>query len=149
MDFHQKFPVEKYFCRGQKYFSGSEISENFPKGNQWKFKKIENLNFRFSLISLWKKIQIFRSRKIILASEKYISCKNYSMNFNIKKISWKSASARFWCMSRHKRRTIEAKVFRVGARLLKVRKMCTRMSVEHTQPQNRNHVQYETNSKLP
>ena len=47
-------------------------------------------------------------------------------------------------MSRHKKRTIEAKVFRVGARLLKVWKMCTRMSVKHTQPQNRNHVAEET-----
>ena len=43
-------------------------------------------------------------------------------------------------MSRQNKRTIESKVFRVGARLLKVYNICTRMSVEHTQSQNRNHV---------
>ena len=33
-DFHQKFPVEKYFRRGQNIFSRSKFSKKFPKENQ-------------------------------------------------------------------------------------------------------------------
>ena len=54
-DFHQKFPVEKYFRRGQKYFF--EV-ENFPKEN------------RLSLIFLWKISDNFDLEKHILTSTK-------------------------------------------------------------------------------
>ena len=76
---------------------------------------------------IWIKIRNFpHGREISWSSEEAArfrtSRQDYVFVFDKKKISMMCASVRFQRMSRHKKRTIEAKVVRVGVRLLKVGK---------------------------
>ena len=90
-DFHQKFPVEKLFLSRSKYFFEVENFRKFSKGKLMKIENFENLNFRFSLIFLWK---IFDLEKYFWPRQKYFFDRKFLMKIHI--FFYKSSQNFIW-----------------------------------------------------